>query len=464
MGENGAGKSTLARILTGAVRADGGEIRLNGEPVTIRRPLDAQRLGIGIIHQELDLFPHLSVGENLVIGNLQFRESALVDPANIECFCRPFLEQVGLDVQTQTWVSTLTIAQQQLLAIARALSMKCRILFMDEPTSALSEHAAERLFEVMSALKDQGVSIVYVSHKMDEIFRLCDRVTVLRDGETIGTRELASIDRDELIRMMVGRHLSISARCANATRAQVVLSADNLTTQKLRDVSFKLRRGEVLGLAGLVGSGRSELGAALFGLDRIRQGTLSLKGKPYTPANPADAQRRGLGLVPEDRKIQGLMPQMSVRENATLSVLPRLGRGGWIRASREDELFGPSARRLNLKCASPAAPVSTLSGGNQQKALLARGLLTGPDVLFLDDPARGVDVAAKEDIYRLIQELAANGTGILLASSELPELLRCADRILVLNDGAVAAEFTIQEATQEKILAAAVHCAPCLTS
>lgn len=464
MGENGAGKSTLARILTGTTPADSGEIRLSGAAVAIRQPLDAQRLGIGIIHQELDLFPHLTVGENVVIGNLQFQQSGFVDQTKIEAFCRPFLKQVGLDVQTQTWVSTLTIAQQQLLAIARALSMRCRILFMDEPTSALSEHAAERLFEVMAALKAQGVSIVYVSHKMDEIFRLCDRITVLRDGETIGTRELAGLDRGELIRMMVGRHLQVAARSGNTPREEVALSVDGLATGKLRNVCFKLRRGEVLGLAGLVGSGRSELGAALFGLDRIHRGNLFLKGTPYTPGSPAQAQQRGLGLVPEDRKLQGLMPQMSVRENATLSVLPRLGPGGWIRASREEDLFDPAAKRLKLKCASPAVAISTLSGGNQQKALLARWLLTEPDVLFLDDPARGVDVAAKEDIYQLIHELAARGTGILLASSELAELLRCADRILVLNDGAVAAEFPIGEATQEKIMAAAVHSPPTLVN
>jgi ribose transport system ATP-binding protein len=464
MGENGAGKSTLARILTGATQADGGEIRLSGERISLRRPLDAQRLGIGIINQELDLFSHLSVGENVVIANLQFPEAGWVDRRKIEAFCRPFLQQVGLDLDTGTPAGALTIAQQQLLVIARALSMRCRILFMDEPTSALSEHAAERLFDVMAGLTAQGVSIVYVSHKMAEIFRLCDRVTVLRDGETIGTRVLADTDRDELIQMMVGRQLTAAARCSNAPGEQIVLSADRLGTHKLRNVSFELRRGEVLGLAGLVGSGRSELGAALFGLDRIRHGKLLLEGNPYVPTGPADAQRRGLGLVPEDRKLQGLMPQMSVRENTTLSVLPRLGAGGWISAAREQDLFGPAAQQLNLKCSSPTVPVSTLSGGNQQKAVLARWLLTQPQVLFLDDPARGVDVAAKEDIYRLIQELAARGTAILLASSELAELLRCADRILVLNDGAVAAEFAVREATQERIMAAAVYSPPALAS
>jgi ribose transport system ATP-binding protein len=458
MGENGAGKSTLARILAGAVPADAGEILLDGEQVNVGDPRDAQRLGIGIVYQELDIFPHLTVGENLVIGNLRFEESTLVDRQAIDGFCRPFLRQVGLDVDTGVWAASLPIAQQQLLVIARALSMQCRILLMDEPTSALSEDAAERLFECVAGLKAQGVSIVYVSHKMDEIFRLCDRVTVLRDGQTIGTRDIGATDRGELIRMMVGRNVETQVRrVRGAASGPVTLSVDHLTTTKLRDVSFQVRRGEVLGIAGLVGAGRSELGAALVGLDRIQSGTLQLKGQPFSPKNPARAQAAGMGLVPEDRKSQGLMLQMSVRENSTLSVLPRVSRAGFLKALLEENLFDPMAARLRLKCASPEVAIGTLSGGNQQKALLARWIFADPDVLFLDDPARGIDVAAKEDIYRLIQELAGNGKSILLASSELAELMRCADRILVLNSGRVAGIFPANAVTQEDIMAAATH-------
>lgn len=457
MGENGAGKSTLARIFAGSIRADSGRILLDGQPISVADPLDAQRLGIGIIYQELDLFPHLTVGENLVIGNLSFAEGMLVDRGAIERFSRPYLAQVGLDVDTQAWVASLSIAQQQLLVIARALSMQCRILFMDEPTSALSEDAAERLFEVIAQLKSQGVSIVYVSHKMDEIFRLCDRVTVLRDGKTIGTRDVAATDRAELIRMMVGRDVDTSSHSTRSSSGPVALSVAHLTTDKLRDVSFDLYRGEVLGIAGLVGAGRSELGAALFGLERIHQGTLALKGKPFIPGSPGQAQASGVGLVPEDRKIQGLMLQMSVRENSTLSVLSRVSRWGFLRASQERDLFDPTASRLRLKCASPELPVSSLSGGNQQKALLARWLFADPDILFLDDPARGIDVAAKEDIYQLIHELAAGGKSILLASSELTELMRCSDRIMVLNAGRVSGIFPARGVTQEAIMAAATH-------
>ena len=457
MGENGAGKSTLARILAGALRADRGRIALEGRTVSIRHPLDAQRLGIGIVHQELDLFPHLTVGENLVIGNLQFPEGLLVNRRAISEFCRPFLAQVGLDLDIGEWITSLSIASQQRVVVARALSMKCRVLLMDEPTSALSEDAAQRLFEVIAGLKSQGVSIVYVSHKMDEIFRLCDRITVLRDGRTIDTRDIAATTPAEVVRMMVGRNVNAVPRPPRTRFDGVALSVSRLWTKKLKDVSFDLHRGEVLGIAGLVGSGRSELGAALYGLDRIRQGSLQLNGKPYAPSGPAAAQRRGLGLVPEDRKLQGLMPQMSVRENGTLSILPRLSRLGIVRASDEDGRFVPAARRLRLTCASSTVAAGTLSGGNQQKALLARELLVDPDVLFLDDPARGVDVAAKEDIYALILELAASGRSILLASSELAELLRCADRILVLHDGRVSGIFPAGEVTQETIMIAATR-------
>ena len=455
VGENGAGKSTLARILSGSISADSGRISLDGQSVSLGHPLNAQRLGIGIIHQELDLFPHLTVGENLIIGNLQFSEGAFVGTHAIEEFCRPFLAQVGLRVDTLRWVAALPIAEQQLVAIARVLSMNCRILLMDEPTSALSADAADRLFEVMAQLKYRGVSIVYVSHKMEEIFRRCDRLTVLRDGKTVGTLETAATDAAEVIRLMVGRNVKVTNRRSDVASESIVLSVKHLITHKLRDVSFDLHRGEVLGVAGLLGAGRSELGAALFGLDRILKGALELNGKRFLPRRPALAMREGMGLVPEDRRLQGLMLHMSVRDNSTLSILPRLSRLGVLRSAAEQDLFEPIAKRLHLKCESSAVPVGTLSGGNQQKALLARWVFADPDVLFLDDPARGVDVAAKEDIYTLIHELTHKGKSIILASSELTELLRCADRILVLHDGRVSGIFPAHAATQESVMTAA---------
>ncbi len=457
MGENGAGKSTLARILAGSTRADGGTISLGGTAVEIATPLDAQRLGIGIIYQELDLFDHLTVGENIVAGNLHYPEGRLVSFRRMEEFCRPFLDQVGLSCGTRQLGAKLSIGQKQLLAIARALSMNARILLMDEPTSSLFDDAAERLFGLIAALKQRGVSIVYVSHKMDEIFRICDRATVLRDGETVGTVEMAGARVNELIRMMVGRELQFNTRSARRAAGETVLVAENLTTVKLNGVSFELRRGEVLGIAGLVGSGRSELGAALFGVDPITSGTLRVQGESRCLRSPRHAMASGIGLLPEDRRLQGLMMRMSVLQNASLAVLPEISRFGFVHRRQEQALLAPVARHLALACPSTAAPVSQLSGGNQQKVLLARWLLFNPAILFLDDPTRGIDVGAKQDIYRMIDELASAGKAIILVSSELPELLRCCDRILVLNEGRVAAHYDASDATQEKIMSAATN-------
>ena len=349
IGENGAGKSTFARILAGAARADGGTIHAHGSRVELASPLDAQRLGIGMIYQELDLFPNLTAGENMVIGNLHFPEGRMVNFRRMEEFCRPFLRQVGLTCEIATPAAALSIGQMQLLAIARALSMDARIILMDEPTSALFDDAAERLFRLIAGLKQRGVSIVYVSHKMDEIFRICDRATVLRDGETIGTVETASSSVDEVIRMMVGRELRIAARAGPRVPGEVALEADNLSTAKLRNVSFEVRRGEVLGVAGLVGSGRSELGAALFGLDRITGGTLRIAGEQYAPASARAAMTSGVGLVPEDRRLQGLMMRMSVLENATLAVLPRFRRWGFLRVRQEPASLAPVSRKAGAE-------------------------------------------------------------------------------------------------------------------
>jgi len=454
IGENGAGKSTLSKIIAGSVRPDNGVIRIDGRPAAISSPLDAQRAGIGMIYQELDLFPDLSIGENLVIGNLHFAESWFVNFRRIESFCRPFLEQVGLDLPASTSVTALSIGQMQMVAIARALSMNARLILMDEPTSSLFEDAAEKLFRLIADLKRRGVAIVYVSHKMDEIFRIADRITVLRDGETVGTRVTAETSSGEIIRMMVGRELSISQR-AERHCGTVLLRVLGLTTRKLQNVSFDLRRGEVLGVAGLVGSGRSELGAALFGIDRIRRGNILLREEKIVPGSPRRAMRSSIGLLPEDRKHEGLMMQMSVLENSTLAALPRMQSAGFIRRDEERRASAEVGRQLALKAPSEDAPVSTLSGGNQQKALLARWLLWDPEILFLDDPARGIDIGAKQDIYRIIDELAGAGKGIILVSSELPELLRCADRILVLNEGRVTAKYGAAEASQENIMASA---------
>jgi ribose transport system ATP-binding protein len=455
MGENGAGKSTLSRILAGVTNSDSGEIHIDGQPVEIRSPQQAQHLGIAIIFQELDLFPNLTVAENIIIGNLQFPSSMLANRKDMLQFAQPFLREVGLDLTGNELIVHLSIAQQQLIAIARALSMQARVLLMDEPTSSLTQDAADRLFLLIAQLRSKGVAIVYVSHKMDEIFRICDRMTVLRDGELVGTRNRSETNAAELIGMMVGRHIELSKGTTRASKTDEILRVEGLCTRKLREVSFTLKAGEVLGLAGLVGAGRSELGAALFGLDAITGGRIVLKGRELKINSAAQAMQNGIGLVPEDRKHEGLMMQMSVLENSTFAILPRLNRLGVM--SRKAELAAGNAikERLRLKCASIDGDVNLLSGGNQQKALLARWLLLDLDILFLDDPARGIDVGAKEDIYKVIEELAEQSKGILLASSELPELLRCCDRILVLSEGRVTAILDGKSTTQEEIMAAA---------
>jgi ribose transport system ATP-binding protein len=444
MGENGAGKSTLAKIAAGSVRADAGEIFLDGKLVEIRNPLDAQRLGIGIIYQELDLFPHLSIAENIAIGRpVKFRE--------LNRFAQPFLDQVGLGLSPRKMLGELRAGEMQLVAIARALASRARILLMDEPTSSLFDDAVERLFRLITGLKQRGVAIVYVSHRLDEIFRICDRVTVLRDGATVGTRSVAATTPKELIRMMVGRDLEPAVN-RQPVSGSALLRVSNLCTNKLQNFSFELRKGEVLGIAGLVGAGRSEIGAALFGLDRRESGTIHLNGRAIDPKSPADAIRLGIALMPEDRKREGLMMRMSVAENA---VLGRPQRFGLIDRAEELRALDPVFRALALRPASAAAPVRTLSGGNQQKVLLARCLLANPQVIFLDEPTRGIDVGAKQEIYEMIDKLKTDGKGVILVSSELPELLSCSDRILVLREGRATATLDAAEATQERIMSAA---------
>jgi ABC-type sugar transport system ATPase subunit len=454
VGENGAGKSTLSKILAGVVQPDSGEILWDGTPIHLTNPMEAQRKGIGMIFQELDLFPHLTIAGNLTIGNLAAESGALLRPRELDAFCRPLLREVGLDAPPGKLVVELSIGQTQLVAIARALGMNARLLIMDEPTSALGEDSAEKLFDLIVRLKQRGVAILYVSHKMDEIFRLSDRITVLRDGAVINSLPTSETSIGEIIAMMVGRDLaSTPERPEPHAAADLLLRVEQLSSRKLRNVSFDLHAGEVLGVAGLVGSGRSSLGAALFGLDPSVSGRIEVRGQRYVPRSPADAIRSGIGLVPEDRKALGLMMQMSVEENSTISILDRLQSFGFLRRSHE---AADVIRRLRIKTPSAGSVVSTLSGGNQQKVLLARWLLAKPSILILDDPTRGVDIGAKHDIYEVIRSLAAAGVGIILMSSELQELLLCSDRILVLHEGQQAG-IVDRGATQERIMSLATR-------
>lgn len=459
MGENGAGKSTLGKIIAGAVPSSGGEIWVDGESAPINNPVEAQRRGITIIFQELDLFPHLSIAENIAIQNLRYQESAWVNYKKMEAFARPALKRVGLDLPPRRLVGELSVAQQQRVAIARALSMDARLIVFDESTSALTSEAVDQLFGVIDQLRAAGVACVFVTHKMDEVFRIADRITVLRDGKYIGTRNSNETDMAELVRMMIGHEVVPGGRDSH-TQGQTLLEVDGLETAALHDVSFRVRKGEVVGLAGLVGAGRGEVGRALFGLDKITGGSVTLGGKPYIPSSPRSAMNRGLALLPRDRKGQGLMMQMSVRENASLAVLPRVSTLGWVGRGEEARRTDQVSQATRIKSASPHIEVSSLSGGNQQKALLGRWLLTDADLYFLDDPTRGVDIGAKEDIYQIIQDLAKAGKGVIMVSSELPELMQCCDRIVVMNDGRSVADLPRDEATQEQILTYATSASP----
>ena len=448
MGENGAGKSTLAKILAGVVMADEGEIFVGGEKVLVDHPLRAQQLGIGIVFQELDLFPHLTVAENIAIANPAAHENVVVRKRNLGAWCSTYLKEVKLDVSPDRILGDLSIGQVQRVAIARALSLNSRVLLLDEPTSSLTEDGVESLFELIDHLKRDGVSFVYVSHKMAEVQRIADRVTVLRDGMFVGTRQASQLSPDDLITMMVGRSLDRNERPARDSRPDVVLEVRGLSTSFLSEIDFQLHAGEVLGVAGLVGAGRSELGATLFGLRKRLSGTIQLNGRVFYPDSPSDAIQMGLCLLPEDRRSQGIFPQMSVRENASIAVLRRLGKG-WFR--KETEGVAELQKRLGVS-ASPDVAISSLSGGNQQKIILARWLLAEPTVLFLDDATRGIDVAAKEQIYTIVDELAAQRKGVILVSSELAELWRCCDRILVLQEGRQAGIVATADSSQEDVL------------
>ncbi len=451
MGENGAGKSTLGKIIAGAVSSSSGEIIVDSSAARINNPVDAQRLGITIIFQELDLFPHLSIAENIAIQNLRYKETTIVNYKKMEAFTKPALQRVGLNISPKTLVGELSVAQQQRVAIARALSMDARLIVFDESTSALTSEAVDQLFGVIDQLRSAGVACVFVTHKMDEVFRIADRITVLRDGKYIGTRKSSETDMAELVRMMIG-HEVVSGEHHSHIQQQVLLDVNGLETAALHDVSFRVKRGEVVGLAGLVGAGRGEVGRALFGLDRVTGGTLTLNNKPYSPTSPRAAMNQGLALLPRDRKSQGLMMQMSVRENASLAVLPRVSTLGWIGRSEESRWADQVSQTTRIKSASPHIEVSSLSGGNQQKTLLSRWLLTDADLYFLDDPTRGVDIGAKEDIYQIIRDLVKAGKGVIMVSSELPELMQCCDRIVVMNNGRSVADLPRDKATQEQIL------------
>ena len=454
IGENGAGKSTLGKIIAGVERADSGTLFLDNAEFSPQNPLDAQRRGVAMIFQELDLFPNQTVAANLALGNLKLinKKQKTVNRKILEKAARPWLEKVALNINSDVPLSTLPIAHIQLVAIARALSMDTRLIVMDEPTSALTGEAIETLFNTIEKLTEQGVTVVYVSHKMDEIFRIAHSIVVLRDGEYIGTRLKTETNINEIISMMVGRPFEAKTKGILHVTEKPLLSVLNVSTQKLSGISFKLMAGEVLGIAGLVGSGRTEMGRVLFGLDTLLKGKMNLNGFSYAPRSPRDAMKAGFGLIPEDRKMEGLFIQQSVSDNMAISIAEENQRVGFILRNTIASHVTDMIAKTKLKAENPKVGINTLSGGNQQKALVCRWLMVDPTVIFLDDPTRGVDVGAKEDIYEIIETLTARGKGILFVSSELPELLRCANRILVLHEGRIAGIVDAQKIDQQELM------------
>ncbi|MCQ4628517.1 sugar ABC transporter ATP-binding protein [Shinella sp. CPCC 100929] len=453
MGENGAGKSTLMKILAGAYSHDGGEIRIGGEPVSITNPQDAIRNGVSIIYQEFSLASDLTVAENILIETLG--HGMFVNRRAMHARAAELLARMGFDdIDPGEIAGGLTIARQQVVEICKALSRDCSILVLDEPTAVLTTHETEKLFNLVRRLRDQGVCIVYISHRLDEIFSLCDRVTVLKDGATVGTWETGALDHTSLVNLMIGRELKDFFPERQITPGPVALEVDALAAGGLvSDISFTVRRGEVLGIGGLVGAGRTEVLRAIFGADPVSAGEIRIDGRPRTIRSPGDAVRAGIGLVPEDRKQQGCLLDLPILNNAMLTpVNPHLGFWGLIREARERGATEALRSRLNLKAASIDAEAGTLSGGNQQKVAIMKWLVSGCEILLLDEPTRGVDVGAKVEIYRVINELAANGAAIVMVSSEMLELIGMCDRVIVMRAGRLAGELSGEELTEEGII------------
>ena len=462
LGENGAGKSTLLKILAGAQQPDAGRITFDGAEVRLANPHAAQQLGIVTIYQEFNLIPTLSIAENVFIGRLPVRLGR-VDGGELQRRTRSLIEEVGLAVDPRRLVSDLSVAEQQMVEIARALSMSAKLVVMDEPTSALSDKEVQRLFAIVAGLKARGISVVFVTHRLEEVLRICDRATVLRDGTLVGGAAIADLDVARIIRMMVGREVErLFAHREGAGSAAPALTVRGIARGRdLRDphavvlhgIDLEVRQGEILGLAGLVGAGRTELARAIFGADPIQSGSVLIEGQEVTIRSPIEAIRAGIGLVPEDRKQQALFLALAIRNNLSAACMDRLcGAFGLLRRWAEDELVESFRRKLGIRMASADQAVGNLSGGNQQKVVLARWLALQPKVLIVDEPTRGIDVAAKAEVHALLYELAGAGIAILAISSELPEILTISDRIVTMREGRVTGEVMRAEASEERLM------------
>ncbi|MFC9678597.1 sugar ABC transporter ATP-binding protein [Streptomyces sp. NPDC056948] len=455
-GENGAGKSTLIKALAGVHRPDAGQVLLDGEPVVFNGPGDARDAGIAVIYQEPTLFPDLSIAENIYMGRRPKRALGRIDHKATHNATAALMERLGVELDPDRPARGLSIADQQIVEIAKALSFDARVLIMDEPTAALTGSEVARLFGVVRTLRDQGAAVLFISHRLEEIFEISRRVTTLRDGAWIASEPLDGMTEDDLVRRMVGRDLDELYPKQDVTPGEVALSVRRLTREGVfTDVSFEVRHGEIVGLAGLVGAGRTEVARAVFGIDRWDAGEVSVQGKALVNGAPSTAMSAGLALVPEDRRAQGLVMDMSIERNIGLTGLRTTVRAGFMDRAAERSRSLDWAVKLQVKYARIADTVNTLSGGNQQKVVLAKWLATGPKVLIVDEPTRGIDVGTKAEVHRLLSQLAADGVAVLMISSDLPEILGMADRVLVMHEGRLTAEIPRSDATEETVMAAA---------
>lgn len=459
VGENGAGKSTLLKILAGAVSADSGQIKLDGQAAAITNPIAAKKLGISVIYQELNLASHLSVAENIFVGKEPKTKLGLVDFSTMEKATQRLLNEMGLNISAKALVGNLNIALRQMVEIAKALLDDARIVVMDEPTSSLTEEESATLFRIIEDLRSKGVCVIYVSHRMREVFEICDRITTLRDGKLVDERRIDETTPSEIVKLMVGRELSdlFGSRIVPLDPSTpAILEVRGLKSgPELRDLSFDLKPGEIVALSGLIGSGRSEAAMAVFGARRIDAGEIKLNGKPVKFQRPEHAIGQGIALVPEDRKDQGLFLQLSVRHNMSSASLSDISTASIISGNKDKKLATTYSEALSLRKTAREVAVGTLSGGNQQKVVLGRWLAKNPKVLILDEPTRGVDIGAKGEIYQIIRKIASGGVGVLIVSSELTEVLGLADRIIVMREGSKVAELHSKDATESKIISLA---------
>lgn len=436
VGENGAGKSTLMKILSGVYKKDEGTIYFDGEEMKIRTPIESLKLGLSIIYQELNLVNYMSVGENIYLG--RFKELGSLRKIHQEA--RKLLDSIGCTFDTHTLVKDLPVADRQMVEICKALSFDSKLIIMDEPSTSLTHAEMEKLTEIIHSLKSRGITIIYISHKLDEIFDLCDRVTIMRDGNVIDTGDIEDFTRADLITKMIGRSIENEYPERPHVEGEKILEVRDITTKKLHGVSFYAKSGEILGFAGLDGAGRTETMRALFGADRIKKGEIYLRGEKINIKSPGDAIKAKIGLVTEDRKEQGLCLSFPVSENLTMAAMDRFTDGGILNAKKEKEIVKRQIKDLNIKTAGPDVKVRTLSGGNQQKCLIARWMETDPDILILDEPTKGIDVGSKYEIYVLMKKIAESGKTVILISSELPEVTNMSNRIYVLRDGCIVGE------------------------